>query len=294
MELALREQIDKTDLKKLYPFKSHYLKLNHELNYHYVDEGEGSPVLMVHGNPTWSFYYRNLAQALCSGHRVIIPDHIGCGLSDKPQNYEYTLENHIENLKILVKFLDLKNITLVVHDWGGAIGFGVATQMPEHFSKIVILNTAAFHVNRIPFTINLCKNKIFGRYIVKKWNAFAWPATFMATKKGLKPIEKEGYLLPYNSPSNRIAIAEFVQDIPLKSDHRSYKTLKQIESKLPQLKVPKLILWGGKDFCFNDIFFNKWKSIYPDAYYKYYKDAGHYILEDEKDDVIKNIQDFVG
>lgn len=294
MELALREQIDKTDLKKLYPFKSHYLKLNVELNYHYVDEGEGSPVLMVHGNPTWSFYYRNLAQALSSGHRVIIPDHIGCGLSDKPQNYEYTLENHIENLKTLVKFLDLKNITLVVHDWGGAIGFGVATQMPELFSKIVILNTAAFHVNRIPFTINLCKNKIFGRYIVKKWNAFAWPATFMATKKGLKPIEKEGYLLPYNSPSNRIAIAEFVQDIPLKSDHRSYKTLKQIESKLPQLKVPKLILWGGKDFCFNDIFFNKWKSIFPDAYYKYYKDAGHYILEDEKDDVIKNIQDFVG
>lgn len=294
MELALRDQIDNTDLKKLYPFKSHYLKLNDELNYHYVDEGEGSPVLMVHGNPTWSFYYRNLAQALSSGHRVIIPDHIGCGLSDKPQNYEYTLENHIENLKTLVKFLDLKNITLVVHDWGGAIGFGVATQMPELFSKIVILNTAAFHVNRIPFTINLCKNKIFGRYIVKKWNAFAWPATFMATKKGLKPIEKEGYLLPYNSPSNRIAIAEFVQDIPLKSDHRSYKTLKQIESKLPQLKVPKLILWGGKDFCFNDIFFNKWKSIYPDAYYKYYKDAGHYILEDEKDDVIKNIQDFVG
>lgn len=294
MELALREKIDKTDLKKLYPFKSHYLKLNDELKYHYVDEGEGSPVLMVHGNPTWSFYYRNLAQALSSSHRVIVPDHIGCGLSDKPQNYEYTLENHIKNLETLVKFLDLKNITLVVHDWGGAIGFGVATQMPELFSKIVILNTAAFHVNRIPFTINLCKNKIFGRYIVKKWNAFAWPATFMATKKGLKSIEKVGYLLPYNSPSNRIAIAEFVQDIPLKSDHRSYKTLRQIESKLPQLKVPKLILWGGKDFCFNDIFFKKWKSIYPDAYYKYYKDAGHYILEDEKDDVIKNIQDFVG
>lgn len=294
MELALREKIDKTDLKKLYPFKSHYLKLNDEFKYHYVDEGEGSPVLMVHGNPTWSFYYRNLAQALSSSHRVIIPDHIGCGLSDKPQKYEYTLENHIENLETLVKFLDLKNITLVVHDWGGAIGFGVATQMPELFSKIVILNTAAFHMNRIPFTINLCKNKIFGRYIVKKWNAFAWPATFMATKKGLKSIEKEGYLLPYNSPSNRIAIAEFVQDIPLKSDHRSYKTLRQIELKLPQLKVPKLILWGGKDFCFNDIFFKKWKSIYPDAYYKYYKDAGHYILEDEKDDVIKNIQDFVG
>lgn len=294
MESKLREKIDNSKLKDIYPFKSHFLKLKNDYNYHYVDEGEGSPVLMVHGNPTWSFYYRNLGNALKGNHRIVIPDHIGCGLSDKPQNFEYTLENHIENLKTLVKFLDLKNITLVVHDWGGAIGFGLATQMPELFSKIVILNTAAFHINRIPFTINLCKNKLFGRYIVKNWNAFAWPATFMATKKGLKDIEKKGYLLPYDNPANRIAVAEFVQDIPLKSNHRSYETLKNIERKLSLLKIPKMILWGGKDFCFNDLFFNKWKSIYPDAYYKYYKNAGHYILEDEKDDVIKNIQDFVG
>lgn len=293
METRLRDKIDKTKLHELYPFKSNYLELGENLNYHYVDEGEGDPVLMVHGNPTWSFYYRNLACALKGSNRVIIPDHIGCGLSDKPQNYEYTLENHIENLKSLVKFLDLKNITLIVHDWGGAIGFGLATQMPELFKKVVILNTAAFHINRIPFTINLCKNRFFGRYIVKKWNAFAWPATFMATKKGLSNLEKEGYLLPYDNANNRIAIAEFVQDIPLKDDHRSYKTLKNIEKNLKHLKIPKLILWGGKDFCFNDLFFNKWKEIYPDAYYKYYKSAGHYILEDEKDDVIKNIQDFM-
>lgn len=294
MEAGLREQIDNTELKKLYPFKSNYLKLEDNLNYHYIDEGEGNPVLMVHGNPTWSFYYRNLAQALQGTNRVVACDHIGCGLSDKPQDYEYTLENHIENLKTLIKFLDLQNITLVVHDWGGAIGFGAAVDMAERFSKVVILNTAAFHIDRIPFTIGLCKNRYFGRFIVKQWNAFAWPATFMASEKKLNDIEKRGYLLPYDSPKNRIAVAEFVQDIPLKSDHRSYKKLKEVEKKLPSLKIPKLILWGGRDFCFNDLFFNKWKSIYPDAYYKYYKDAGHYILEDEKEDVIKNIQDFMG
>jgi len=290
--MSLRDKIEKTSLKNLYPFRSNFLDIDGK-QYHYIDEGSGDPVLMVHGNPTWSFYYRNLATALKGTNRVIAPDHIGCGLSDKPQDYEYTLENHVENLKKLVKFLDLKNITLVVHDWGGAIGFGLATAMPELIKRIVILNTAAFHMNRIPFTIGLCKNKLFGKFIVKQFNAFAWPATFMATNKGLEHNVKKGYLLPYDNSKNRIAVAEFVQDIPLKESHRSFYTLNSIEKKLKSLKCPKLILWGGKDFCFNDHFFKKWQDIYPDAYYKYYKDAGHYVLEDEQKDVIQNIKDFM-
>lgn len=293
MEARLRDKINNSQLNSLYPFRSNYLQLSDKLHYHYIDEGQGDPVVMVHGNPTWSFYYRNLASSLKNKYRVIVPDHIGCGLSAKPQDYDYTLENHINNLSSLVEFLNLKNITLIVHDWGGAIGFGLATRRPELFKKIVILNTAAFHIDRIPFTINLCKNKLFGRFIVKNWNAFAWPATFMASKKGLSKIEKQGYLLPYDNPENRVAIAEFVQDIPLKNKHRSYNTLKNIEKNLEQLKIPKLILWGGKDFCFNDLFFNRWKQIYPEAQYIYYKNAGHYILEDERDDVIKNIQKFL-
>jgi len=294
---SLNEKIQNSDLKDIYPFQANYLNIDGN-NLNYVDEGSengsDSPVLMVHGNPTWSFYYRNLAQELKGQHRVIIPDHIGCGLSDKPTDYEYTLENHIQNLVKLVKFLDLKNINLVVHDWGGAIGFGFATRYPELVKKVVILNTAAFHIDRIPFTIGLCKNKFFGSYIVKKFNAFAWPATFMTTKKGLTPLEKKGYLLPYNSYDNRTAVAEFVRDIPLTEEHRSFGTLKDIEDNLHKLSCKKMILWGGKDFCFNDLFFKRWLEIYPDAYHKYYKDAGHYILDDERDDVLKNIKSFVG
>ena len=280
------------DLKTEYPFHSHYLDINSD-QYHYVDEGDGDPVLMVHGNPTWSFYYRNLAKELSLTNRVVVPDHLGCGLSDKPQDYEYTLENHIQNLVKLVKFLELKNITLIVHDWGGAIGFGLATRYPNLIKRIVILNTAAFHLNRIPFTIGLCKNKFFGKFIVKRFNAFAWPATFMTTEKKLSKLTKRAYLLPYNNPANRIAVAEFVQDIPLKNTHRSFDTLKKIENDLSKLTCPKIILWGGKDFCFNDLFFKKWKDIYPNAYYKYYKNAGHYVLEDETQDVIKNVKDFM-
>lgn len=280
-------------IRDIYPFKSNFLKVG-EHSLHYVDEGEGDPILMVHGNPTWSFYYRNLIKAFRGDRRVVAVDHIGCGLSDKPADYEYTLESRISDLETLVKFLELKKITLVVHDWGGAIGFGLAVKYPELIKRIVILNTAAFASDRIPFTIGLCKNKFFGEFLVRRLNGFAWPATFMASAKGLSKQIKQGYLAPYSDYHSRIAVSEFVRDIPMDQGHRSYKTLKGIERKLKDLTCPKLILWGGKDFCFNDSFFSRWKEIYPDSYHKYYSKGGHYILEDESEDVIESIERFLG
>lgn len=284
------------EFKRLYPFNSNFLNLG-DLNYHYIDEGSEHKevVLMLHGNPTWSFYYRNLAYALRDNYRVVVPDHIGCGLSSKPQeNFEYTLENHISNVLKLLKFLNIKKVHLVVHDWGGAIGFGVATEGSIEVSSISILNTAAFRSINIPKRISLCKNKTFGEFLVRGLNGFAWPATFMATSAGLPKFVKKAYLAPYDNYQNRKAISEFVKDIPLEPTHRSYNKLKDIESKLSNLKCPKLILWGGKDFCFDDTFFNKWREIYPEAKYHYYQDAGHYVLEDKKDEVIKEIYNFIG
>ena len=129
-------------LKKEYPFSSHYLKLQDGLKLHYVDEGNGSPIVMLHGNPTWSFFYRNLIKHFSGSNRVVVPDHMGMGLSDKPQDYQYTLENHINNLETLIANLGLEDITLVVHYWGGAIGFGYATRNLEKVKKVVIMNTA--------------------------------------------------------------------------------------------------------------------------------------------------------
>ncbi|MEX0799556.1 MAG: alpha/beta hydrolase, partial [Bacteriovoracaceae bacterium] len=189
--------------------------------------------------------------------------------------------------------LNLKNITLVVHDWGGAIGFGLAARHPSLIKRIVILNTAAFLSPRMPFRISLCKNRLFGDFLVRRLNGFAWPATFMASSKKLSSTVKKGYLLPYSNYQDRKAVSEFVKDIPLKKNHRSYKTLRGIERELPKLVCPKLILWGGKDFCFNDDFFAQWKNIYPDSFHKYYKNAGHYVLEDETEDVIDTIKDFM-
>lgn len=279
--------------QELYPFQSNYLALGNN-NLHYLDEGKGSAMLMVHGNPTWSFYYRNLVLAFRGHFRCVVPDHIGCGYSDKPQDYTYTLENHIQNLIQLVKFLELKDITLIVHDWGGAIGMGLATRHPELIKRVVVLNTAAFISQNIPKRISICRAGSFGEYIVRKFNAFAWPATFMASQKRLTSAVKKAYLAPYDSWEHRVAVARFVQDIPLEKNHPSYKTLEQIEERLPRVTAPMLILWGGKDFCFDKEFFERWLELFPKAEAHWWSKAGHYILEDEPHQVVEKIVKFLG
>ncbi len=271
-------QRTKSPFQTLYPFRSNYLKIG-ENKYHFINEGVGETILMLHGNPTWSFYYRNLAKILRRNYQVVVPDHMGCGLSDKPQNYEYTLENHIFNVLSLIKELKIEKFHLIVHDWGGAIGFGVAKELKERVKSITIMNTAAFESDMIPKRIAFCRSAI-GGFLVQALNAFAWPATFMTTTKPLSHIIKKAYLYPYDSFKNRIAIKNFVKDIPMEKEHRSYALLKSIEESLPQIKCPKLILWGADDFCFNRSFYEKWCQIYPEAQAHLFEKTGHYVLED--------------
>jgi haloalkane dehalogenase len=219
---------------------------------------------------------------------------MGCGLSDKPEGYNYTLKQRIDDLEKLIKFLDIDSFNLVVHDWGGAIGMGLATRFELMAKKIVILNTGAFRSKEIPFSISLCKNKYFGEFLVRALNGFSFPATFMTTVKKLPKLIKQGYLAPHNNYKNRKSVYEFVKDIPLDESHQSYEVLADIESKLPNLIGDKLILWGAKDFCFNDHYFARWRDIYPDAAYRYYKDAGHYVLEDKRDEVVMEVLTFLG
>ena len=130
-----------SDYKALYPFTSHHFDFG-GVKMHYLDEGARSapPVVMVHGNPTWSFYYRTLVPEISKTHRVIVPDHVGCGLSDKPQDYTYTLEQHIRNLEALIAHLELQNVTLILHDWGGAIAWRFAMFNQDKVNKLVICN----------------------------------------------------------------------------------------------------------------------------------------------------------
>lgn len=272
------------DLKELYPFTPKNFKTSSGHQLSYVDEGEGEAIVLLHGNPTWSFAYRELIKTLSPHFRVIVPDHIGMGLSEKPQDYTYQLKDHVENTHDLLERLQIERYHMVVHDWGGAIGAGLSVKTPEALLSWVILNTAAFTSAHIPWRINICRNS-FGEQLIRRLNAFAAPATVMAATKPLEAKVKKGYLYPYNNYQNRIATARFVRDIPMDDTHPSFSTLHSIEEKLPTLKCPKLILWGEKDFCFNGHFLKRWQELYPKAQVVTYPKGGHYIFEDESEDV---------
>jgi cis-3-alkyl-4-acyloxetan-2-one decarboxylase len=286
-------ETSKQEWKKEYPFISHYHQLEQGHKMHYIDEGEGPVVLLIHGNPTWSFYYRNLILTLKKNHRVIAPDHLGLGLSDRPQDYEYRLQDHINNLQELLNHLDISRYSLVVHDWGGPIGLGQALENNNQVEKLVILNTAAYTDKNIPKRIGLCKIPFLGEAMVRRLNAFAGPAANMAVKKKMSPQIKSGYLHPYSNYEERVAVAKFVQDIPMNPKHPSWETLKNVENNLQKIKAPKLILWGGKDFCFNKHYYNRWKEIYPEAQSHFFEKAGHYILEDAPKETSKKIEEFL-
>lgn len=272
----------------LYPFESHALDLG-GVRYHYLDEGHGDPIVMVHGNPTWSFYYRDLVKAFRDTHRVVVPDHVGCGMSDKPQVYPYTLAQHVANLERLVLALDLRDITLVVHDWGGAIGFGMAVRHPERIKRMVIFNTAAFHSDFLPLLLGIARVPVLGDLLIRGCNAFAGLATRLAIAhhERMTPAVRAGYLAPYDSWANRIATLRFVQDIPHAPSHPTYPTLQAIERDLPLLADrPVLMVWGMRDWVFTPAFLQTWMKIYPHAEVRRLHDAAHYVVEDAGERIV--------
>jgi len=284
--------------KDLYPFESHWLDLD-GVRYHYLDEGphNAPPVVMLHGNPTWSFYYRTLIPEISQAYRVLVPDHVGCGLSDKPRDYDYCLECHIQNLERLIAHLDLKGLTLVLHDWGGAIGMGYATRHPENVARFVVLNTAAFYQPSLPLRIKMCRLPLLGDLLLRGFNAFARLALPWATvhRERLTPEIRAGYLAPYDCWENRIAILRFVQDIPLEERHRSRKTLEDIEAGLYLFgEHPMLIIWGARDFCFTvRDYLTGWQERFPYAETRVVGDAGHYVVEDAHERIVPWVLEFL-
>ncbi len=291
-------------MSALYPFPEHHLDLD-GLRYHYVDEGNigdgRSPMVMVHGNPSWSFYYRNLIKAFSNSHRCIAMDHIGCGRSDKPSDdrYEYTLRRRIDDLARLIDHLELERITLVVHDWGGMIGMGWATRFPQRVERILVLNTAAFHLPRgssIPFSLKLARTPGLGGLLVRGLNGFSLAANRLCvSRKPMPPDVSRGYLAPYDSWRNRIAVHRFVQDIPLAPSDRAYAVVSETADKLGLLvEKPMMICWGGKDFVFGRAYLAEWIRRFPDARVHQFADAGHYVLEDAGDEIADLLGDFTG
>jgi cis-3-alkyl-4-acyloxetan-2-one decarboxylase len=285
----------RTGFEAEYPFASHFFDLD-GLRYHYVDEGSGPTLLMVHGNPTWSFAWRNLIKALSPHYRVLAVDHIGCGFSDKPQNYEYRLARHVANLERFITGLDLRDITLIAHDWGGAIGMGAAAALPERFSRFVLMNTAAFRSKRIPLRIAVCRIPVFGALAIRGLNLFSLAALRMAVAKRerMTPAVRAGFLAPYGSWDERVAVLRFVEDIPLSASHPSYATLTKVEESLPQFRNrPMLLVWGERDWCFSTEFLDEFVRRFPQAQTLRLPDAGHYVFEDAHEQIVPRVEQFL-
>jgi haloalkane dehalogenase len=191
--------------------------------------------------------------------------------------------------------LDVQDVTLAGHDWGGAIGFGWAAQNPGRVRRFVVFNTAAFF-GPIPLRIRASRWPIVGTIGVRGLNVFARAAALIACKhrERMTPAVRRGYLLPYDTYANRVAVLEFVRDIPTVKSGRSRETVRRIEESLAQFRDrPMIILWGGKDFCFNDHFLDEWRRRFPSAQVHRFPDAGHYVVEDAHERILPLLTRFL-
>src|ERR1017187_9926431 len=209
------------------------------LRLHYIDEGAGGPVVMLHGNPSWSFMYRNLIDSLRGSHRVVVPDHIGCGLSEKPDDsgYFYTLQSRVDDLECLLDHLGLdRDLTLVLHDWGGMIGMTYAARHPERIARLVVTNTAAFHnpaSKPLPRALAICRSSFLAAPLVRGANVFCHGTALIGCKRRLMPRDlRAAYVYPYDSWRHRIAILRFVQDIPLRPGDPSFDLVSWAQDRL--------------------------------------------------------------
>ncbi len=285
-----------------YPFAPKTFLHPNGLTQSYLDEGprNGPVVLMLHGNPSWSYYWRKLVLGLHDNDRCIVPDHIGMGLSDKPDDahYVYTLQSRIDDLERLLDSLNLgDDLTLAVHDWGGMIGFGWALKHAARIKRLVILNTAAFPLpaaKALPWQLKLGRDSMLGAGLIRGFNAFAGGAARFGVETRMPADVRRAYNAPYDSWANRISTLRFVQDIPLSPADRSWALVEAAGKRLPAFADrPALIGWGLKDFVFDKHFLEVFQRALPNAEQHVFADAGHYVLEDKSDVLVPAIRDFL-
>ncbi len=283
-----------------YPFPEHYHQIG-GMRFHYVDEGQGHPIVMLHGNPSWSFYYRNLVKSLCGQYRTIAPDHVGCGKSEKPQkrDYPFSYRRRVDDVEDFVDELGLEEpLTLILHDWGGMIGMAYACRYPERIRRIVITNTTAFRLpktKRFPWQLAIARNPVVGRFLVQGLNGFALPAAYLGVRRQAMPKSvRKSFLAPYDSWQSREAIYRFVEDIPLAPSDGSFSELEFVEENLVKLQnIPLLAVWGKQDPVFDEHFYREWQRRFPKGEFHLFDDAGHYVLEDAQEEAAALIKDFL-
>ena len=285
-----------------YPFTPKKFEVRPGLSMSYLDEGprDGEVVVMLHGNPSWSYYWRKLVSGLSDKYRCIVPDHIGMGFSDKPSDhdYDYTLQSRIDDVATLLDHLGVSGpVTLAVHDWGGMIGFGWALTHAAQIKRLVITNTAAFPLpaaKKMPWQLSLGRDSKFGAFVIRAFNAFSSGASYQGVETKMPADVRRAYVSPYNSWSNRISTLRFMQDIPLHPGDKAWALVEAAGQRLPQFADrPTFIGWGLKDFVFDRHFLAGFRKALPNAQVDAFEDAGHYVLEDKQAELVPAIRKFL-
>ncbi len=281
-----------------FPFTPHYFDIN-GFQMHYVDEGSGEPIVLVHGDPTWGYLYRNFIHALARRQRCIVPDHMGMGKSGIPQEpYPYRLEHHIANFENLLLHLDLRNITLVLHDWGGPVGLGFATRHPERVKRLVLMNTWAFAPwpgGSFPRLLEMIRSARGEKFVLEK-NGYLEPALLGTTFhiENLTQEVMDAYRAPFPTPASRLALLCWSRDIPVSEADPSYAEMKRIERGLSEfLDTPTLLVWGMRDPVLSEPVLRTWQSIYPHAITYEIEDASHFLQEDAPARIVSCIEEFL-
>lgn len=285
------------DFDGTFPFEPRFQQVADDVRLHYVEQGEGAPVLMLHGNPTWSYIYRRFIPPLAeAGHRAIAVDHMGFGRSDRPPGHErYTLKAHVENLLAFIRELDLREITMVMQDWGGPIGFGAAVEEPDRIARLVIMNTGVgvfpsgtpmpFHE---PF-----KQRGLGEMLALGSNMFVEAMFGGMRPESATTLVADAYRAPFPDYYSRVPILAFARDVPVGHEHPTAPYMAEIGAKVAELQRPTLVAWGMKDRVFPAFLLEFWKGVYPHAEVVEFPDGRHYIQEDEPEAIVERLLEFL-
>jgi len=275
-----------------FPFKPSFESIN-GFNMHYVDEGKGEPIVCLHGEPTWSYLYRNFIIELSEENRVIAPDQMGFGKSDVPQDKEYRMDEHIDNLTKLLLKLDLKNITLVIQDWGGPIGLGFAVNNPERIKRLVIMNTSigVMKADKKPWYATVEEKGMYEQFIM---NIEGLIKGGIYRKENVTDSMIKAYTTPFPSEEYYIGAFTWPKDIPVGDSHPSASIMMHVRENLDKLsEKEKILIWGMKDPIFPKRTIDWWHRIYPDIETHRIENASHFLQEDAPEEIIEIIMDFL-
>ena len=279
-----------------FPYEARYAQAG-DVRLHYVDEGprDAPPLLMLHGNPTWSYMYRRPIELLSArGHRCVAFDHMGFGRSDKPaEPRRYVLANHVANAVALIDELDLREVTLVMHDWGGPIGLGAALERRDRIRALVAMNTWAWELpSFLPGFLRQFRTDGLGEILALGGNMSVESIPGGMAKREVDPVMMDAYRAPFPDYWSRLGTLAFVRDVPLTENDASAPLMGQIHESLPDLELPLRIIWGMRDHVFVAAFIEQWQMLFPDGD-AVELDAAHYLVEDRPDEVAEAIGEFV-